>query len=107
MMPFGGIAAKLERDRLRAEGVGDHHNSVKYLGQDYETLKQQCVESGALFEDPQFPAVPSVLGFKELGPHSGKTRGITWKRPSVSKGPSENHFGISYFLAIIDISGFH
>ncbi|XP_066474707.1 calpain-11 [Tiliqua scincoides] len=82
MMPFGGIAARLERDRLRAEGVGDHQNAIKYLGQDYETLKQQCLESGALFEDPQFPAVPSVLGFKELGPHSGKTRGVTWKRPS-------------------------
>ncbi|ETE57939.1 hypothetical protein L345_16341 [Ophiophagus hannah] len=84
MISFGGIAAKLERDRLRAEGVGDHQNSVKYLGQDFDTLKQQCLESGTLFEDPLFPAVPSVLGFKELGPNSGKTRGVRWKRPSVS-----------------------
>uniref|UniRef100_A0A8C6YDN5 Calpain catalytic domain-containing protein n=1 Tax=Naja naja TaxID=35670 RepID=A0A8C6YDN5_NAJNA len=82
MFSFGGIAAKLERDRLRAAGVGDHQNSVKYLGQDFDTLKQQCLESGTLFEDPLFPAVPSVLGFKELGPNSGKTRGVRWKRPS-------------------------
>ncbi|XP_044301658.1 calpain-11 [Varanus komodoensis] len=82
MMPFGGIAAKLERDRLRAEGVGDFHSAVKYLGQDYETLKQECLESGRLFEDPHFPAVSSVLGFKELGPGSSKTRGVNWKRPS-------------------------
>uniref|UniRef100_A0A7M4FXX3 Calpain 11 n=1 Tax=Crocodylus porosus TaxID=8502 RepID=A0A7M4FXX3_CROPO len=82
MMPFGGIAARLQRDRLRAEGVGKHHNSIKYLNQDYEALKQECLESGTLFEDPQFPAVPSVLGFKELGPHSGKTQGVRWKRPS-------------------------
>uniref|UniRef100_A0A7M4EXW8 Calpain 11 n=1 Tax=Crocodylus porosus TaxID=8502 RepID=A0A7M4EXW8_CROPO len=81
-MPFGGIAARLQRDRLRAEGVGKHHNSIKYLNQDYEALKQECLESGTLFEDPQFPAVPSVLGFKELGPHSGKTQGVRWKRPS-------------------------
>lgn len=89
MMPFGGIAARLQRDRLRAEGVGKHHNSIKYLNQDYDTLKQECLESGTLFEDPQFPAVPSVLGFKELGPHSGKTQGVRWKRPSVSAYPKE------------------
>ncbi|KFZ67957.1 Calpain-1 catalytic subunit, partial [Podiceps cristatus] len=65
-----------------AEGVGQHNNAIKYLNQDYEALKQQCVESGTLFRDPQFPAGPSALGFKELGPHSSKTRGVEWKRPS-------------------------
>lgn len=86
MMPFGGIAARLQRDRLRAEGVGDHNNAIKYLNQDYEALKQECIESGVLFRDPQFPAGPTALGFKELGPHSSKTRGVEWKRPSVSAG---------------------
>lgn len=87
MMPFGGMAARLQRDRLRAEGVGQHNNAIKYLGQDYEALKQECIESGTLFRDPQFPAGPSALGFKELGPHSSKTRGVEWKRPSVSARP--------------------
>ncbi|NXG68983.1 CANX protein, partial [Baryphthengus martii] len=82
MMPFGGMAARLQRDRLRAEGVGQHNNAIKYLNQDYEALKQECIESGTLFRDPQFPAGPSALGFKELGPHSSKTRGVEWKRPS-------------------------
>ncbi|NXK01950.1 CANX protein, partial [Herpetotheres cachinnans] len=82
MMPFGGMAARLQRDRLRAEGVGQHDNAIKYLNQDYEALKQECIESGTLFRDPQFPAGPSALGFKELGPHSSKTRGVVWKRPS-------------------------
>lgn len=86
MMPFGGMAARLQRDRLRAEGVGQHSNAIKYLNQDYEALKQECIESGTLFRDPQFPAGPSALGFKELGPHSSKTRGVEWKRPSVSAG---------------------
>ncbi|XP_065257144.1 calpain-11 [Emys orbicularis] len=86
MMPFGGIASRLQRDRLRAEGVGEHSNAVKYLNQDYDTLKQACLESGALFEDPQFPPVPSALGFKELGPNSGKTQGVRWKRPSEIVG---------------------
>lgn len=31
---------------------------------------------------PSFPAIPSALGFKELGPYSSKTRGIEWKRPT-------------------------
>nr|XP_005296372.1 calpain-11 [Chrysemys picta bellii]XP_023966917.1 calpain-11 [Chrysemys picta bellii] len=86
MMPFGGIASRLQRDRLRAEGVGEHSNAVKYLNQDYDTLKQACLESGTLFEDPQFPPVPSALGFKELGPNSGKTQGVRWKRPSEIVG---------------------
>lgn len=84
MMPFGGMAARVQRDRLRAEGLGQHNNAIKYLNQDYEALKQQCLESGTLFRDPQFPAGPTALGFKELGPHSSKTRGVEWKRPSVS-----------------------
>ncbi|EHH15518.1 hypothetical protein EGK_01620, partial [Macaca mulatta] len=33
-------------------------------------------------QDPSFPAIPSALGFKELGPYSSKTRGIEWKRPT-------------------------
>uniref|UniRef100_A0A8B9G3B1 Calpain 11 n=1 Tax=Amazona collaria TaxID=241587 RepID=A0A8B9G3B1_9PSIT len=76
-----------ERNRLKAEGLGQHNNAIKYLNQDYEALKQECIESGTLFRDPQFPAGPSALGFKELGPHSSKTRGVEWKRPSVMGDP--------------------
>lgn len=82
MMAFGGIASKLKIDRLKAEGVGEHSNAVKYLNQDYESLRQQCLESGALFEDPHFPPITSSLGFKELGPGSSKVQGVRWKRPS-------------------------
>lgn len=94
MMPFGGMAARVERDRLRAEGLGQHHNAIKYLNQDYEALKQQCIESGTLFRDPQFPAGPTALGFKELGPHSSKTRGVEWKRPSVSAELASSQAGL-------------
>uniref|UniRef100_A0A8C3DVQ2 Calpain 11 n=1 Tax=Corvus moneduloides TaxID=1196302 RepID=A0A8C3DVQ2_CORMO len=97
-MPFGGMAARVQRDRLRAEGLGQHNNAIKYLSQDYEALKQQCIESGTLFRDPQFPAGPSALGFKELGPHSSKTRGVEWKRPSVTSSPSP---GDCWLLAAI------
>nr|XP_012606677.1 calpain-2 catalytic subunit [Microcebus murinus] len=79
---MAGVAARLARDREAAEGLGSHEWAVKYLNQDYGTLRDECLEAGALFQDPAFPALPSSLGFKELGPHSSKTRGIEWKRPT-------------------------
>lgn len=82
MVPFGGIASKLKIDRLKAAGVGSHDCAVKYLNQDYEALKQQCLENGTLFEDPHFPTATSTLGFKELGPGSSKVQGVRWKRPA-------------------------
>lgn len=83
---MAGIAAKLARDREAADGLGSHERAVKYLNQDYEALRAECLGAGALFQDPAFPAVPAALGFKELGPHSGKTQGIVWRRPTVGAG---------------------
>ncbi|XP_036420120.1 calpain-2 catalytic subunit-like [Colossoma macropomum] len=54
---------------------------VKYLDQDFEALRSQCLSSGQLFSDPTFPAAPESLGFKELGPNSSKAEGMQWKRP--------------------------
>uniref|UniRef100_A0A8B9L2Q8 Calpain-1 catalytic subunit-like n=1 Tax=Astyanax mexicanus TaxID=7994 RepID=A0A8B9L2Q8_ASTMX len=79
---FGGMSARIQRERLQAEGVGSNEQALRFLNQDYEALKQESLESGRLFEDPSFPAQPQSLGFKELAPHSSKTRGVTWKRPT-------------------------
>ncbi|XP_059947372.1 calpain-2 catalytic subunit [Mesoplodon densirostris] len=79
---MAGIAVKLAKDREAAEGLGSHERAVKYLNQDYAALRDECLEAGALFHDPSFPAHPASLGFKELGPYSSKTRGIEWKRPT-------------------------
>lgn len=84
MYLFGGVSSSIQRERLKAEGMGTNENAVKFLNQDYEELKRECVESGRLFEDPCFPAVPQSLGFKELAPNTSKTRGVQWKRPTVS-----------------------
>uniref|UniRef100_A0A8C2PSW8 Calpain 2, (m/II) large subunit b n=1 Tax=Cyprinus carpio TaxID=7962 RepID=A0A8C2PSW8_CYPCA len=62
-------------------GFGTNANATKYLNQDFEALRRQCLSGGTLFSDPSFPAAPESLGFKELGPSSYKTRGIVWKRP--------------------------
>uniref|UniRef100_A0A3Q0RNL3 Calpain 1, (mu/I) large subunit a n=1 Tax=Amphilophus citrinellus TaxID=61819 RepID=A0A3Q0RNL3_AMPCI len=82
MYPVGGISASIYANRLRAEGMGSKDQAVLFASQDYEALKQECLESGCLFEDPYFPAEPPSLGFKELAPYSAKTRDVEWMRPT-------------------------
>lgn len=83
---MSGIAASLQHNRDKNRGVGTNSQALKYLNQDYEALRNRCFESGCLFQDDTFPALPSSLGFNELGPGSYKTRGVSWKRPTVSGG---------------------
>ncbi|CAB1338681.1 unnamed protein product [Coregonus sp. 'balchen'] len=72
----GGISATIATSRLRAEGMGSNDHA------DYEALRQECLETGCLFEDPSFLAEPPSLGFKELAPYSAKTRDVEWMRPT-------------------------
>ncbi|XP_034082646.1 calpain-2 catalytic subunit-like [Gymnodraco acuticeps] len=74
-------ADRLAHQKKREEGIGTNQKAVKFSQQDYETLRQQCLERGGLFEDNCFPAESKSLGFNELGPYSAKTRGVVWKRP--------------------------
>uniref|UniRef100_A0A8C3G579 Calpain 1, (mu/I) large subunit a n=1 Tax=Cyclopterus lumpus TaxID=8103 RepID=A0A8C3G579_CYCLU len=85
MYPSGGISATIQANRLRAEGMGSKEQAVHFSNQDYEALKQECLESGCLFEDSYFPCEPPSLGFKELAPHSSKTRDVEWMRPTELK----------------------
>uniref|UniRef100_A0A3Q2CKD2 Calpain catalytic domain-containing protein n=1 Tax=Cyprinodon variegatus TaxID=28743 RepID=A0A3Q2CKD2_CYPVA len=57
-------------------------SAVKFMNQDFQALKEECLQNRTLFQDPMFPAEPASLGFKELGPLSAKTRGVEWKRPT-------------------------
>lgn len=75
-------AGRLAHEKDRAEGVGTNQQAVKFSQQDYETLRQRCLERGCLFEDDRFPAESKSLGYKDLGPYSSKTRGVVWKRPT-------------------------
>ncbi|KAL0970115.1 hypothetical protein UPYG_G00237350 [Umbra pygmaea] len=76
-----GMAANLRSQWDRNEGLGQNNKAVKFLGQDYETLKAQCFQCRSLFEDNLFPCVASSLGFDELGPRSSKIQGVRWMRP--------------------------
>ncbi|XP_015827974.3 calpain-2 catalytic subunit [Nothobranchius furzeri] len=84
---MSGVASTLAKKRAMAAGFGTNANAVRYLNQNFEALRAQCLDNGQLFSDPMFPAAPESLGFKELGSSSYKTRGVTWKRPTelVSK----------------------
>lgn len=99
---MSGIASKLQHDREKAQGIGTNSHAVKYLGQDYEALRRDCLESGRLFQDDTFEAEVSSLGFNELGPSSYKVRGVTWKRPTVG-----NLCCIFCFLLIVCWEGCH
>ncbi|CAH2255663.1 calpain-2 catalytic subunit [Pelobates cultripes] len=77
-----GLAAKVAKDRALADGYGTNEMALKYLNQDYEALRDECLQSGTLFKDPSFPAIGSTLGFNELGPNSSKAQGVVWKRPT-------------------------
>ncbi|XP_054456859.1 calpain-1 catalytic subunit [Anoplopoma fimbria] len=77
-----GMAAKLRSQWDRNDGLGQNHKAVKFLGQDYESLKAQSLQGRRLFEDNLFPCAASSLGFNELGPRSSKTSGVRWMRPT-------------------------
>uniref|UniRef100_A0A8C2IPA1 Calpain-1 catalytic subunit n=1 Tax=Cyprinus carpio TaxID=7962 RepID=A0A8C2IPA1_CYPCA len=77
-----GVAARLRSEWDRNEGLGQNNMALKFLGQDFETLRARCLQSRCLFEDETFPAQQTSLGFKELGPGSAKTKGVRWMRPT-------------------------
>uniref|UniRef100_A0AAZ3NUH5 Calpain catalytic domain-containing protein n=1 Tax=Oncorhynchus tshawytscha TaxID=74940 RepID=A0AAZ3NUH5_ONCTS len=78
---MAGVASTLAKKRALAAGFGTNANASKYLNQDFESLRSECLSRGSLFTDATFPAEPASLGFNELGPRSSKTRGVQWKRP--------------------------
>ncbi|XP_054866098.1 calpain-1 catalytic subunit-like isoform X2 [Amphiprion ocellaris] len=79
---FGGPSMQIQKARDRVGGLGSVQQAVRSMNQDFQALKEECLQNGSLFEDPMFPAEPASLGFKELGPFTAKTRGVEWTRPT-------------------------
>ncbi|MED6285336.1 hypothetical protein CHARACLAT_028250 [Characodon lateralis] len=79
--PSGFFCDRLIRERERRDGEGSLNKPIRFNGQDYNTLKQEYLQSKTLFEDEAFPATVESLGFKELGHKSNKVKNIVWKRP--------------------------
>ena len=74
---MSGIVAKLQHSREKSQKIGSNSQAAKYLNQDFELLRKSCLERGQLFQGGCFEALPSSLGFKELGPKSYNVRDIT------------------------------
>ncbi|XP_075194083.1 calpain-8-like [Anomaloglossus baeobatrachus] len=93
---MSGVAAKIAQDRAKAAGLGSFKNPIKFLGQDYEKLKAECLASKKPFVDEEFKADQSSLGKEKagLGPESEIVKGtdknpavpIEWKRPTEITG---------------------
>uniref|UniRef100_A0A8C6LMH5 Calpain-3 n=1 Tax=Nothobranchius furzeri TaxID=105023 RepID=A0A8C6LMH5_NOTFU len=79
--PSGFFCDRLIRERERRDGEGSVSKPVRFNGQDYNALRQECLQRKGLFEDDSFPATVESLGFKELGHKSNKVKNIVWKRP--------------------------
>lgn len=95
------MAYRLAHQQEREQGTGTNKRAVKFAKQDYETLRQQCLKRGCLFEDNCFPAEYKSLGYNELGPYSSKTRGVVWKRPQVRRYYQANtQFSVNHFRLV-------
>uniref|UniRef100_A0A3Q1EH58 Calpain-3 n=1 Tax=Acanthochromis polyacanthus TaxID=80966 RepID=A0A3Q1EH58_9TELE len=79
--PSGFFCDRLIRERERRDGEGSLNKPLRFNGQDFNTLRQECLQRKSLFEDDSFPATVESLGFKELGHKSNKVKNIVWKRP--------------------------
>lgn len=55
-------------------------------GKSFEQLRQECLQKGVLFEDPDFPATDSSLYFSQSVPVA-----IEWKRPTVRTLTTSNN----------------
>ncbi|XP_076155581.1 calpain-3 isoform X1 [Alosa pseudoharengus] len=86
--PSGFFCDRLIRERERRDGEGSLSKPLRFSGQDFTLLKQECIQKKSLFEDDTFPASVESLGYKELGHKSNKVKNIVWKRPKdISDNP--------------------
>ncbi|KAH0622671.1 hypothetical protein JD844_025173 [Phrynosoma platyrhinos] len=99
-------AIKLAKEKEVLEGLGSNENAIKYLKQDFEKLRKQCLLSGTLFKDEEFPACPSALGYRDLGPSSPKTHGIIWKRPPLTDDLEVDNQEVNKFTYAITFISF-
>ncbi|XP_023725352.1 calpain-A isoform X5 [Cryptotermes secundus] len=72
--------SEVQEDEVQQEkaSLGEKGSGLRARGQvqDFFKIRDQCLEEGTLFEDPEFPAEDSSIYFSKTPP-----RPIEWKRP--------------------------
>lgn len=80
-IPSGFFCDRVIRERDRRNGEGSLNKPLRFEGQDFVTLRKECLSKKKLFEDDIFPAGGQSLGYKEFGQKATKVKNIVWKRP--------------------------
>ncbi|KAG9481061.1 hypothetical protein GDO78_010352 [Eleutherodactylus coqui] len=80
-IPSGFFCDRVIRERDRRNGEGSLNKPLKFEGQDFLTLRRECISKKKLFEDDVFPAGGQSLGYREFGQKATKVKNIVWKRP--------------------------
>lgn len=76
---LGTMPYLLHDSKPRPPPLPQEARAIHSSGKGYQELKQECLRSGCLFEDPDFPASNASLFFSEKPPIP-----FLWKRPGVS-----------------------
>ncbi|KAM8833172.1 calpain-1 catalytic subunit-like [Synchiropus picturatus] len=80
-MPTPGVCLTILSDRHRKAGLGTPSNPVRFLNQDYQTLKQFCLIRRVRFIDEMFPPDRTSIGQGVLKPEDLER--VIWQRPGV------------------------
>ncbi|KAM9842721.1 calpain-1 catalytic subunit-like [Aulostomus maculatus] len=95
-MPHPGVCMSILKERNRKDGVGTITNPEKFLGQDFQQLKQFCVIQQLRFIDETFPPDHLSIGNKLL--KESDLACVKWLRPrKLVSNPSFILDGLSRF----------
>ncbi|XP_077283019.1 calpain A isoform X1 [Arctopsyche grandis] len=95
-LPIGRFPPIFRSDGQRVFRLGERSSGYGHTGrevQDFQTLRNECLGSGRLFEDPDFPPIDSSLYFSQR-----PDRRFEWLRPSeIADNPQLFVEGFSRF----------
>ncbi|KAL0969377.1 hypothetical protein UPYG_G00226260 [Umbra pygmaea] len=95
-MPPPGVCMSIMRARYKNDGVGSLDNPEKFNNQNFQELKQYCLNRSYRYIDDTFPPDNTSIGYQLLRPeYLGK---VVWLRPAkIVQSPELVVSGLSRF----------
>uniref|UniRef100_A0A4W5Q8A0 Calpain catalytic domain-containing protein n=1 Tax=Hucho hucho TaxID=62062 RepID=A0A4W5Q8A0_9TELE len=95
-MPPPGVCMSIMQERNKEDGVGSLANAGKYRNQDFQQLKQYCLDRRVRYIDQMFPPDHNSIGEGLLSPDDmGR---VVWLRPAkIAQNPDFIISGFSRF----------